>query len=194
MLLDRARGEAAQFKYYYDSLPIVYDEIPMCWPESELAWLQGSQACVSAKALKESIESDYFRVLEIAPEFRVATKNGLQDWMWARLSVCSRCFGITVAGVETMAQVPFGDMTNHKRPPQCRWGYEDSSQQLTFTALQDFEPGGYTYFINHSHSSIAILIKYRCFFLPRRRDLWHVWDEVQQSFLLLLWICHRAEC
>lgn len=141
MLMDRAQGEAAQFKHYYDSLPVAYDEIPMCWSANELQWLEGSPVRAQAKLLKDSIESDYNQILEIAPEFGKAVKRGMQDWKWARLSVCSRCFGIAIDGVETMVQVPLGDMTNHKRPPETRWEYTDSTQHLAFTALQDFELG-----------------------------------------------------
>ncbi|CAN0447031.1 unnamed protein product [Discosporangium mesarthrocarpum] len=114
MLTDMQKSDSF-FRPYYDLLPTTLKNMPIFWEEEELSLLQGSylteQAGVGER--KRAIESDYQVVCDLYPPFvNVAT---LEDFKWARMCVCSRNFGLDVAGVRTSALVPYADMLNHYR-------------------------------------------------------------------------------
>ena len=48
------------------------------------------------------------------------------DFIWARMIVCSRIFGIIMYGNKTDALVPIADMLNHKIPKMTSWSFSDA--------------------------------------------------------------------
>lgn len=67
------------------------------------------------------------------------------EFMWARMCVCSRNFGLVINGIRTAALVPFADMLNHYRPRESKWQFDDTLQGFTITAVQKISVGAQVY-------------------------------------------------
>ena len=67
------------------------------------------------------------------------------EFMWARMCVCSRNFGLVINGIRTAALVPFADMLNHYRPRESKWQFDDTLQGFTITAVQKIHVGAQVY-------------------------------------------------
>lgn len=52
-------------------------------------------------------------------------KFTFDQFLWARMIVCSRIFGIITYGEKTDALVPIADMLNHKIPKMTGWSFSD---------------------------------------------------------------------
>ncbi len=48
-----------------------------------------------------------------------------ERFVWARLIISSRIFGVTINGRKTDALVPIADMLNHRHPKMTSWYYCD---------------------------------------------------------------------
>lgn len=142
MLVDRQNPDSF-FKPYYDILPKTLNNMPIFWTEDELKWLTGSHLLEQVEQRTATIAADYKAICDIAPEF--ASICNLHEFMWARMCVCSRNFGMVINGVQTAALVPYADMLNHYRPRETKWQFDDSLQAFTVVALQTIEAGAQVY-------------------------------------------------
>ena len=76
------------------------------------------------------------------PEYR---SFGLEEFVWARLVVITRIFGLVVNGNKTDGLVPMADMLNHKRPRETSWTFDDSRGSFTITSLRPMSRGEQIY-------------------------------------------------
>ena len=76
------------------------------------------------------------------PEYR---SFGLDEFVWARLVVITRIFGLVVSGNKTDGLVPMADMLNHKRPRETSWTFDDSRGSFTITSLRPMLRGEQIY-------------------------------------------------
>ncbi|CAM9814682.1 unnamed protein product [Chrysoparadoxa australica] len=142
VLTDRKKPDSF-FKPYYDILPPTLSNMPIFWGVDELKWLEGSYLLQQVEDRKLAISHDYHSICEVYPQFRdIAT---LSDFMWARMCVCSRNFGLVVNGVRTSALVPYADMLNHFRPRETKWTFDNDRQAFTITTLQTIQSGAQVY-------------------------------------------------
>jgi len=142
-MLTDMKQENSFFKPYYDILPQEMRNMPIFWDEHELRWLEGSYMLTQIADRKEAIVEDYHAICEIAPEFAdIATA---ERFMWARMCVCSRNFGLIVNGVRTSAMVPHADMLNHYRPRETKWTFDNLLQAFTITTLTEITGGAQIY-------------------------------------------------
>jgi hypothetical protein len=59
-----------------------------------------------------------------------------KQFVWARMCVITRIFGMTVGTVKTDGLVPFCDMLNHKLPRETRWSYDNNTNGFSIISLQ----------------------------------------------------------
>ena len=105
----------------------------------EVSWLEGSHLIEQIAERQASIEEDYDKICEVAPEFK---RFSLEFFMWARMIVSSRNFGGQVEeGVKTSGLVPYADMLNHLRPRQTRWTFDNDSQVSVRAAEEKQQDG-----------------------------------------------------
>jgi len=81
------------------------------------------------------------------PEFGQYTH---EDFVWARLVVITRIFGLVIEGNKTDGLVPYADMLNHKRetengPRETKWTFEDSRYGFIITSLRTIQRGDQVY-------------------------------------------------
>jgi histone-lysine N-methyltransferase SETD3 len=82
------------------------------------------------------IRKDYNTVVECDPTF---TRFTFEDFCWARMTVCSRIFGITIHDVKTDALVPLADMLNHRAPKQTVWSYCDRREGFVIESVAEID-------------------------------------------------------
>ncbi len=134
------RGDPfSHFAPYYDLFPSSFPSMPLFWGEEELGWLKGSYILEQVEDRRRNILTDFRIITRAVPE--LDGKFSLDDFMWARMIVASRNFGVTVDGVRTDALVPYADMLNHLRPRQTRWLYDSTRRAFLIIALQPLAAG-----------------------------------------------------
>jgi hypothetical protein len=126
------RGDAeGPFAPYYAVLPRAFPGMPLFWAPEELAWLAGSHVLEQVEERRRNVCADWRLLCDAVPALGAAFT--VDDFLWARMMVASRNFGITVDGVRTDALVPFADLLNHLRPRQTRWLFD--SQRRSFRII-----------------------------------------------------------
>eukprot|EP00742_Colponemidia_sp_Colp-10_P009493 GILJ01010354.1.p1 GENE.GILJ01010354.1~~GILJ01010354.1.p1 ORF type:complete len:607 (-),score=103.19 GILJ01010354.1:130-1950(-) len=138
LLLSERFNPDSFFKPYYDVLPSSYPTMPVFFSDDELSWLQGSPFLNSVLQKKEDIRKDYEMICEVCEEMK---QYSLAEFTWARMTVASRIFGITVKGVKTDGFVPLADMLNHKRPRQTSWTFNAELQCFVIESLTTLAKG-----------------------------------------------------
>jgi histone-lysine N-methyltransferase SETD3 len=113
LLEERAKGEASPWAPYINTLPTKFANVPLFFTEPELGWLQGSFTLNKIADRVESLAAEYDTLCRALPAFRA---HSYADFVWARLAVITRIFGLQVGGVKTDGLVPYADMLNHKLP------------------------------------------------------------------------------
>jgi len=138
LLQERDRGNKSWWFPYIDVLPKKFTNIPLFFEDHELAELKGSIALQKIKDRHDSLRMEYENLCEHVSQMSQWTYN---DFVWARLVVITRIFGLLINGVKTDGLVPMADMINHKRPRQTRWTFNQEKDGFVISALQDFESG-----------------------------------------------------
>ena len=134
------RGDpSSHFAPYYKLLPSSFPSMPLFWGQEELGWLRGSYVSEQVEDRRRNILVDYRLIVGAVPELEDLFT--LEDFLWARMIVASRNFGITVDGVRTDAMVPYADMLNHLRPRQTRWQYDSARRAFLIITLQPLAAG-----------------------------------------------------
>ena len=153
ILQERAKPHSF-WKPYLDILPKSYRHMPQCLDETALLWLKGSLCLPEIRARQASYALEYKNICSHVPEF---SRFSEADFLWARLVVLTRIFGITVQGKKTSGLVPMADMLNHKRPPETYWTFDDKVLSPTYM---------YRYNSPFFFSSVPVLLIESCCAVP----------------------------
>ena len=137
LLTDRL-VEDSWYQPYYRSLPDSFPNIPLYWSIDDLKFLRGSHLLYLIKDRLENLELDYRVLCEAAPSFAQFT---LPEFIWARMVVASRNFGIEIDGNATDALCPVADMLNHRRPRETKWNYSTSREMFVVESLGPLKAG-----------------------------------------------------
>lgn len=138
-LLLQERSAADSFwRPYLDTLPESFPRLPIFFSPEELALLEGSAALGRIRERKSGLAAEHRNLCRHVPGF---DRFRLDDFVWARLAVLTRVFGIEVHGGKTDGLVPMADMLNHRRPRETSWGFDDGRGAFVIRALRDFAPG-----------------------------------------------------
>jgi len=193
LLWDR-KNPKSFFQPYYSVLPDSYPNMPIFWSSDQLSWLRGSYILQQIEDRRANIRSDYELITKAIGAENMTSIATFDEFLWARMVVASRNFGIVIDGIRTDALVPYADMLNHSRPRQTRWQFDSRrktfliiSQQALHAGSQVFDSYGkkcnsrfllnYGFAVDHNcdddigqdHNEIRLLIG----LLPPREDPWH---------------------
>jgi len=133
LLQEREKGARSKWHYYIVTLPRKFETIPLFFDETQRAELVGSIAIKKIDDRLESLRLEYESLCGAVPEF---VRFSLQDFIWARLVVITRIFGLVIDDVKTDGLVPMADMLNHKRPRETKWTYSQKKRGFLVTSLQ----------------------------------------------------------
>ncbi|MCC6557451.1 MAG: SET domain-containing protein-lysine N-methyltransferase [Polyangiaceae bacterium] len=156
-LLEERRSPASFFRPFIDALPASYRHMPMFYHDKELFFLNGSVAQKSVQDRWDSYMGDYHFLVAKVPGFDAF---GVHDFVWARLTVCTRTFGVSAHGARVRSLVPLADMLNHHLPPEASWGYDERAAAFTLTAERDVAPGEPVRTTYGRRSNAHLLINY----------------------------------
>lgn len=136
-LLEQKHCPTSAFKYYIEVLPKEHPSFPIYYSQAEMDELRGSHFYEQVEQKRLEIRRDYDTIREIDPAFQFA----FGEFCWARMTVCSRVFGINVHDTKTDALVPLADMLNHRVPRQTSWSYCDVREGFVIESMENIEPG-----------------------------------------------------
>jgi histone-lysine N-methyltransferase SETD3 len=123
---------------YINILPVNYRNMPIFFDEDELKYLRGSFSLKKIADRKEDLLAEYENICKNVPDFKVYT---YKEFVWARLAVITRIFGLVINGNKTDGLVPMADMLNHKRPRGDKNDKDDSSHSETSWTFDDKRNG-----------------------------------------------------
>jgi len=133
-LLQEKENPNSKWKPYMDILPAEHVTVPLFFQEECERELQGSIALKKMKDRVESLQEEYDNICDNVPQF---TRFTHKAFVWARLVVITRIFGMVIDGVKTDGLVPMADMLNHKRPRETKWTYDQKKGGFLITALKN---------------------------------------------------------
>lgn len=137
-LLQEKHRPGSFWKPYVDSLPEAFPHVPLFFSESERALLQGSFVLTLLQFQDYSLRQDHAQLCQKVPGYE---RFSVEEFIWARLSVSSRNFGLKVGGLQGRALVPLADMLNHRRPPDVLWDTSKDGQFFVMTAQNPVATG-----------------------------------------------------
>lgn len=138
LLLEEALQPSSRFRPYLDLLPISYSFMPILFEREELDLLRGSFTLARILERRETLSREYEFLTRLVPALRAYR---IEQFVWARLTVITRIFGITVDGEKTVALVPVADLMNHGLPRGTNWGYAGNIGAFAMTAVRGFSVG-----------------------------------------------------
>jgi len=98
-----------------------------------LSWLTGSFSLHKISDRIDALRKEYDNIRRGIPEFN---KFHLEDFVWARLVVITRIFGMVIDGHKTDGLVPYADMLNHKRPRETSWTFDSNRNGFLITTIK----------------------------------------------------------
>jgi len=104
--------------------------------------MKGSHSMEKLDERKFSLKSEYDTLCKNVKGY---SKFRYEEFVWARIAVITRIFGLTINGRETDGLVPMADMLNHKRPCETTWTYDESKKGFTITTLRNLSQEAQVY-------------------------------------------------
>jgi len=151
LLQEKHKKGKSFWEPYLRILPQKYANMPLYFDEEQLAWLQGSMCLQKIADRIDSLRREYESIRRLVPEFGRFT---LDEFIWARLAVITRIFGLVIEGNKTDGLVPYADMLNHKKPrevaggkDECetKWTFDDPRNGFIITSLKTIQRGDQVY-------------------------------------------------
>jgi len=148
LLQEKHKGKKSFWEPYIRILPEKYANMPIFFSDKMLAtWLTGSMTLQKIADRIDSLRREYEALRRAIPEFGKFT---LWEFMWARIAVITRIFGLVIEGNKTDGLVPYADMLNHKKPSELgggkdtcetKWTYDDSRGGFIIQTLRPIQRG-----------------------------------------------------
>jgi len=137
-LLQEKAKKSSFWDPYINILPAKYANMPIFFDEELLGWLKGSFCLGKIADRIDSLRREYDNIRRAVPEFAVYSH---EQFIWARLVVITRIFGLVIQGNKTDGLVPYADMLNHKRPRETKWTFDDDRYGFLITSLKTIQRG-----------------------------------------------------
>lgn len=142
LLQEKHRGKESFWFPYINVLPHAYKTMPIFFHENMLAELQGSFSLRKIADRIDNLRREYDNIRKAVPEFAKFTH---EEFVWARLVVITRIFGLVIDGSKTDGLAPYADMLNHKVPKETSWTFDDNRGGMIITSLRTIQRGEQVY-------------------------------------------------
>eukprot|EP01084_Bolivina_argentea_P163208 283967_1 len=127
LLQEREKGIKSKWHVYISILPRKFETIPLFFDEIQRRELIGSISLKKIDDRLESLRLEYESLCSAVHEFN---RFSLSDFIWARLVVITRIFGLVIDDIKTDGLVPMADMLNHRRPRETKWTYSQKKKRF----------------------------------------------------------------
>lgn len=138
LLQEKHKGKESFWYPYLAVLPEKYANMPLFFDEDMLALLKGSFSLQKIADRIDSLRREYDNIRRAVPAFSQFTH---EEFVWARLVVITRIFGLVIKGNKTDGLAPYADMLNHKVPKETSWTFDDNRYGLIITSLKTIQRG-----------------------------------------------------
>ena len=144
LLAEKAKGAASYWQPYIDSLPQHYANMPLFFKQPLIDHLTGSFTLAKIKDRIDSLRTEYDNLCAAVADFRHFTHD---EFVWARLVVITRIFGLFIRGHKTDGLVAYADMLNHKKATadqadtDTKWTFDDGLDGFIITTLKPIPRG-----------------------------------------------------
>jgi len=156
MLEEMKNKESTFWQPYIDVLPEVYEDIPIFWSDDEVKELQGD-ALTRYQRRCTTLKNDYDNIVDHCPGFKETAT--LEEFMWARTAVITRCFGIRVNGQKITTNLPI-DLVMHANKPDTTWGYDQKKGAYHITAVRDIPKNKFLTITYGKKANARFLVNY----------------------------------
>lgn len=109
------------FLPYYKILPNTITNFPIFWDMRILSIIRGCSILDKIEMRKKQFYNDYNIICKCCPKF--SQEYTFNDFLFVRVLVGSRNFGIKIDGINRTAMIPASDMLNHSPNPNVDWFY-----------------------------------------------------------------------
>lgn len=116
------------FLPYYKILPDNIANFPIFWNKQIISLLTGSPMVNKIETRKNNFYNDYRVICNCCPGF--SNEYSFREFLFVRVLVGSRNFGIRIDGIKRVAMVPASDMLNHSPNPNVQWYYDNNKDSF----------------------------------------------------------------
>lgn len=141
-VLQEKLQETSFWDPYINILPQHYANMPIFFNETNLNLLKGSFTMEKIADRIDSLRIEYDNIRRACPAFAKYTH---EQFVWARLVVITRIFGMAINGNKTDGLVPYADMLNHRVPKETKWTFDDGRYGFIITSLKSLPRGEQVY-------------------------------------------------
>lgn len=123
-----------KFKEYISILPTEFITIPITWDSLQLDIIKNTSLYDITINKIKTTNDDFKNLYNLTSHILPFSKK---EYLWARLCVNSRNFGITKNNKSINCLAPFADMLNHSFSQNTKWSYDNKINKFVVRALQD---------------------------------------------------------
>ncbi|XXQ32813.1 SET domain-containing protein [Plasmodiophora brassicae] len=141
LTVERDLGRRSWWFPYLQTLPTSYANLPVNYDADEVAMLaeSGNNMDTLHTWELERIVHDYNALCGALASF--CDQHTLETYKWARLTVKSRAFSLTIDGVEQTALMPYADMVNHDFDSVASWRFQHDARRGQIYSRQPVPKG-----------------------------------------------------
>ena len=137
-VLEERRWPGSFWRRYLDTLPTSFPHHPFFFTDEELALLEGTFALELISRQKAALAAEYEHLVQ---HLRGFNAFGYDAFVWARIIVQTRYFGVNVFGEKTEGLVPIAEMVNHSLTPDVHWTFDSDRGGWCLTAITSLSAG-----------------------------------------------------
>jgi len=165
-MLDDMRRDSF-FLPYYRILPKQISNFPIFWNKKTRSLLKGSPMSRKIQDRINNFVQDYKIICNCCDGFE--EEYSFNDFLFIRILVGSRNFGIRIDGVKRVAMVPFSDMLNHHQSPNISWFYDNNKKFFIMRANEAISRGN-TVTDTYGNKCNSLMLLYYGFALPNNKS------------------------
>lgn len=135
------KREGGFWQPYLDVMPSGFSEHPLFFSTEELDYLQGSYTLPMVKEQQNWLTYEYKQVIDCLPK---GQHFSAAEFAWARCTVMTRTYTITIYDEKSLGMVPLADMLNHSNEADVVWTGE-STYGFSLFATKNIAAGHHVY-------------------------------------------------
>ena len=132
----KTQGKKSSMYSYINILPQNIEHLPFYWKNSALEIIKETDLYNQILSYRKRILGKVDQVLSCI-NFSISK----DDYIWARLIVASRNFGITIHGKSVNCLIPYADMLNHDVNPSTQWSFNDKTNCFEMLSKRPIHSG-----------------------------------------------------
>jgi hypothetical protein len=137
-LLHERRSGASFWRPFLDILPDAFPSNPLFFDARDLSLLDASFLVEATATRRRALLDDHARLVGAVPELGWIEAR---DFIWARVVITSRNFGLSIDGEKLRCLVPMADLFNHRPSPETSWGYDQDAGGFAMRAVSAVPAG-----------------------------------------------------